>query len=181
MDRRLLFALILSLLVPACGGHRNPVSPAEAAGIASGTRGAEPTTLTRAAIVGAQSGASQGHDGSSASSHTLTGDPAGPARTNTLPLDVTLNRHCARRGDTMEAKAVSPPDTTFAFAAAYSDNDLIPDFTWVRGEANPTGTFTWTWVIRPTIPDGAAQLTVVASKDDKGASWNEPFRIASSC
>ncbi|HVL33031.1 MAG TPA: hypothetical protein VM600_05555, partial [Actinomycetota bacterium] len=64
---------------------------------------------------------------------------------------------------------------------AYSDNSLVPDFSYVPAEGNPSGTFTWTWVIRPDIPPGESLLTVVAAKGNKGASYDRPFRIARSC
>jgi len=98
-----------------------------------------------------------------------------------MPLDVKLNRTCARVGDDMSAAATTLPGAQIAFAAAYSDNTLVPDFTYVPKDENATGSYTWRWVIRPDIPEGDAILTVVVSKNGKGASFNQPFRIAHTC
>lgn len=106
---------------------------------------------------------------------------SGPGEHNTMPLQVTLSRSCVRPGEEMQATAVTLPASKLAFAAAYSDNSIVPDFTYTPAEANPTGTFTWTWVIRPTIPPGDALVSVVAAKDDRGASFEAPFRIARAC
>jgi hypothetical protein len=105
----------------------------------------------------------------------------GPADHNTMPLRVTLSATCATPGQAMQATAETLPGAKLAFAAGYSDNDFPPNFTYVPGEGNPTGTFTWTWEITPTTPRGNAVVMVVAGKDDQGASYKAPFRVANSC
>ena len=105
----------------------------------------------------------------------------GPADFNTMPLKVTLSADCATTGQAMQATAVTLAGSKLAFVAAYSDNDFVPNFTYVPGEGNPTGTFTWTWEITPTTPRGDAMVNVVSSKGKKGASFKAPFRVADSC
>lgn len=105
----------------------------------------------------------------------------GPGSNNTMPLSVRLNTTCAMPGQTMQATATTLEGSKLAFAAAYSDNDFVPNFTYVPGEGNPTGTFTWTWQLSPTTPKGDAVVTVVAAKDDKGASYKAGFRVSDSC
>jgi hypothetical protein len=97
-----------------------------------------------------------------------------------MPLEATINRTCARVGDEMSSTATTVKNAQLAFSAGYTDNSLVPDFTFVPKESNPTGTYTWTWVIRPMRP-GPANLSVVASKDGKGAAYNIPFRVAEKC
>lgn len=109
---------------------------------------------------------------------TFTG---GPADHNTMPLEVTLSRTCARRGDLMQATATTRPGSKLAFVASYSSNEDPPDFTYIPGEGNPTGTFTYSWEITPTRPYGEALMTVVAAHEKDGASYEAPFRVAETC
>jgi hypothetical protein len=82
---------------------------------------------------------------------------------------------------TMEATATTVPSASLSFAVAYSDNNFIPDFTYVPTFQNTSGSFTWRWILRPTTPSGQAVLVVVAAKGKKGASYQIPFRVASQC
>lgn len=97
-----------------------------------------------------------------------------------MSLKATINRTCARVGDEMSSTATTEKGAQIGFSAGYADNTLIPDFFFVPKDSNPTGTATWTWVIRPMRP-GPANLSVVASKDGKGAAYNIPFRVAERC
>lgn len=97
-----------------------------------------------------------------------------------MPLEVTM-ANCMKPGDTAEATAISSKGAKLAFTASYRDNNFVPDFTYIEGSANPTGTFTWRWLLRPDTPPGDALLTAVAAKDGKGASFDHPFRVARTC
>lgn len=99
-----------------------------------------------------------------------------------MPFAVIMSATCARPGDQMRVDVVTLAGAQVGFAAAYSDNNVVPDIFWVRGEANPTGSVTWTWVIKPTTPPGDAWLEVVAAKKpNKGATYEGRFRVAASC
>ena len=98
-----------------------------------------------------------------------------------MPLNVTMSASCVRPGDQMTVVAETVKGAQVGFAAAYSDNDFVPDIFWVRGEANPTGKATWAFVIRPTTPPGDAVLEVVAAHEGKGATYEGYFRVAASC
>jgi hypothetical protein len=186
--RRAAVALALALALGSCAdgsrgdlANRSPTPD----GFAVGTAPGEQSRLQGSAQARARGGVGAGGTAGATAGSSVEPNPfvpsPGPARHNTMPLRVTLNRHCARAGDQMAATAQTLEGAALGFAAAYSNNDIAPDFTYVSGEANPTGTFTWTWVIRPTIPAGSAFLSVVAEKAPKGASWDEPFRIANEC
>lgn len=123
------------------------------------------------------------HPGSSAPSAKAT-TPAskGGAHDRSLPLTVTLNKSCAHPGDTMIAKATTVPHATMAFVASYAKR-TTPDYTWVPEDANASGSFTWTWILRPDVPKGAAQLKVVAglSSQNRGATNTKTFVVALTC
>lgn len=170
-------ALLLSLVSCASRPAPSGSEPSRVSGEATASASASPGDPQAGAAQSQASGAMQRSSAKQAPSPL----PSGPAAENTMALRVTLNRTCARVGDDMEAIAVTEKGSKLAFAAAYSDNTLVPDFTYVPGDANPTGTYTWRWIIRPDISPGDAILTVVASKGQRGATFNQPFRIATSC
>lgn len=180
---RLAFVFLLTgMLTAACAGsgpadsvsvsaldpsHEASARPGDTNAGTSPRPGDEPPAGARngsGAGEGSGSGAGGAHDGR-----------------NTLPLEVTLNRSCARPGDVMQAEAVTVPEALMGFAAAYSDNDYAPDFTYVPAETNVTGTFTWTWTLKPDTPKGDAELTVLAAKGDRNSTVRVPFRVAASC
>lgn len=181
---RLLGALLgLTLAVSACAPARSGVTVSstrvpEPGGSPPATSGAHPGS-------DAPSTPNPGTDGASPHGKATTTEARvapGPGKRNTMPLTVTLNRTCAEHGDEMVSEAVTTAGAQLTFAAGYSSsNDLPPDFEYVPKEANATGSHTWRWVIRPDIRPGDAILSVVASKEGKGASYNIPFRIAASC
>lgn len=151
----------------------------------SGTPNATGSTAGQLATADPAAGAAAASAQAGVRGSTASGSPSplpsGPAAHNTIPLTVSLNRLCARTGDEMRAVVATLAGAQIALAAAYSDNTLVPDFTYVPKDANTTGTYTWAWVIRPDVPEGDALLTVVVSKEGKGASYNQPFRVARTC
>lgn len=176
--RRLPLILVLSLAA-ACG--RGPTTPNRTGEVAAS--GSSPTaTATATDASGAPTtGSSNGTTPAAKGSKKTGGFPSpGPNPRNTLPLTVTINRKCAKPGDEMSSTATTVKGAQLAFSAGYADNSLIPDFTFVPKESNVTGTYTWTWVIRP-MRSGDAMLSVVASKEGKGAAFNIPFKVAQAC
>jgi hypothetical protein len=148
----------------APGGSARPSAPA-----VSSTAGSGPPAATGS------------HSGAPASSAATPASKAG-AQDHSLPLTVTLNKTCAHPGDTMIAKATTVPHATMAFVASYAKR-TTPDYTWVPDDANASGSFTWTWILRPDVPKGAAQLKVVAglASENRGATDTKPFVVALTC
>lgn len=190
-------AVIVALLLVACGGSTTPLGappPSSAPTAAASMHPTDPgspepeetlsTAPRRSADPQPVAAGGDDDDGDGDGESRPFGNPTpGPAAHNTMPLDVRLSRTCARPGDQMQATAKTLPWSKLAFAANYEEDDqgYVPDFQYVEDEMNPTGTYTWTWVIRPSIDPGEALVTVVAAKDDKGASYNAPFRVSRSC
>jgi len=182
--------LVLAVALAACSGDTGTLdggAPMAVSAQDAATGSGPPGDVTG---TGGPTGASASPSGSARPAARASEEPApfggptpGPAAHNTMPLDVTLSATCARPGDTMHATAETPPSSKLAFTAAYEEDDhgYVPDFHYVEDEMNPTGTYTWTWVIKPNIDPGEALVTVVAAKNDKGASFNAPFRVARSC
>jgi len=105
---------------------------------------------------------------------------SGPAANNTMPLAVRLSTLCARPGQEMMAYIETRPEAKLGFAVAYSGK-TPPDFTPGTVPADSDGRFTWTWVVKSAATEGDAIFSVVASKNGKGASYNQWFRISLSC
>lgn len=96
-----------------------------------------------------------------------------------IRLDVELSHACATPGTIMEARIVTVPDARLAYAVRYHDNE--PHGDWGGGRA-PTGELTWTWTVKPTVPEGTAQVHVIAGKPDKtGAHTIAGFEVAAAC
>lgn len=177
----------LMLALSACGAREVPLAAGEGTvpGVASpapsvpSDTAADPDEAARA-IEQARAGANPKERRGTTQDGVDYGK-MGPADFNTMPLTVSLSASCAQPGQTMRATAETLPGSKLAFVAAYSDNDFVPNFTYVPAEGNPTGTFTWAWEITPTTPRGDAMVNVVSSKGKKGASFKAPFRVADSC
>jgi len=177
---------VLALTLAGCGARLEGADGARAAVPATGA-------ISDATDTGGQGGTSPASgptaDGNGTSAARGSGGttadpvvwPSGPGKDNTLPLEVTLSAECVQPGSTLSATAAAVKGARLAFATRYSDNDFVPDIKYVPGEANPTGTFTWTWQITPTHPRGDAGVIVVAAKGDRGASYDAPFLIADRC
>jgi hypothetical protein len=182
MRRLLPLLLAAAVLATGCGSRAR--TTANSANVQPGFNGNAVVPAARGGASSqsaAPSAAPAATGGALASKGKPKALPSGPARTNTMPLAVTMQRSCGVPGDTMSAKAVTVPGASLSFAAAYSDNSLPPDFHYVAFAENTSGSFTWTWVLRPTIPPGDALLVVVAAKGNRGASFNLPFRVARAC
>lgn len=183
MRRASIAVLVLALAGTACGssgGDRAASGPGNAS--ASGASGGGSLDAHTADRLNAKKSATPAITAASARTKgTPDALPSGPASTNTIPLRVRMASTCVEPGGTIEATATTVSNASLSFAAAYSDNSMPPDFTYVATFENPDGSFTWRWVIRPTIPPGDALLVVVAAKQKKGASYNLPFHVAASC
>lgn len=191
MSRFPALLIVLALAVTACGGTTRaggPTGPGQEP-LARAATSAEPNEQEPKAEASQPGSSPVAADRPAPGSNDDEeerpfGDPTpGPAPHNTMPLEVTLSKTCARPGDQMQATAETLPRSKLAFTAHYEEDDdgYVPDFQYVEDEMNPTGTYTWTWVIKPSVDPGEALVTVVAAKDDKGASYNAPFRVSRSC
>ncbi|HEX9774864.1 MAG TPA: hypothetical protein VGB83_04710 [Actinomycetota bacterium] len=181
-------AVLLGLVLACSGcpartpaGSESPAASATATSPDPGSTGPDGTPARPAASSPAETPGGPATPSSPPPEDTVQYGPPGPGPNNTMPLKVTLTPTCAEPGDTMSSTATTLPGAQLAFTASYSDNNRIPDFEYVPGEANPTGTFTWRWEILPTHPRGEGQLSVVAALDDRGASYKVDFRIADRC
>lgn len=183
--RRVVLLVLLASLASACGARSVEVGPHDMMAvrpIGEGTRQqvAEPSPTADAAPVAA--GSKVAGPKTAANGKTPRGLPSGRASHSNIPLTVRLSSECVTPGGTMSATAETVKDAGLGFTAAYPDNTQVPDFTFVPRNANPTGTFTWTWTVKPTIPPGDALLTVVAYTDNEhSATYDKPFRIARAC
>lgn len=108
------------------------------------------------------------------------GPRSGPGERNTMPLTVTLARDCVPPGGEMRAHVQTLPRAKLAFGVVYDDGGP-PDYVPSLVKADDEGRYTWTWVVRPTAPEGDALLSVVATKGDKGGSYDQWFRVSPSC
>ncbi len=181
--RRFPIVVLLCASLAACGSSSSPrPGSSPVAKAAGGSKGdATPSTAAEAGRRASQASAVGAKNGTIATPSPIP-SARGYGSNNNMPLKVTLNKTCARRGDRMEVVAVTLPGAQVGFAAAYSDNNTVPDIFWVRGEANPTGTVTWTFLIKPTTPEGDGWLEIVAAKKpNKGASYSGTFRISNAC
>lgn len=113
-------------------------------------------------------------------SRGISGSPSDPG-TQEFPLELTVAPACATRNQTMRATAVTEPQTRLGFVASYSDDNYVPDFTYVESAANPTGTYTWIWVLKPDTPLGEGLVTVVAAKEGRGGARKARFLVAEKC
>lgn len=113
--------------------------------------------------------------------------PRGQDRSNWAPLSVSLSATCVERGDELLVTATSTKNAGLGFAAGYSkpppgQPKTVPDFMYFDHESNPTGTITWSFVIRPTIPYGPGVVKVVANgADGRGAFVALDIEVAPSC
>lgn len=113
--------------------------------------------------------------------------PQGVDRSDWAPLTVSLSATCLQRGDELTVTATSTPNAGLGFAVGYSkppkgEPKVVPDFAYFDHESNPTGTISWAFVIRPTIPYGAGVVKVIANgADGRGAFKSLDIEIAESC
>lgn len=113
--------------------------------------------------------------------------PAGNKRKDWAPLSVTLNTTCLDRGEELIVTATSDPFAGIGLAVGYSKpaegtQKMIPEYAYFDHESNPTGTITWSFVVRPTIPYGPAILKVVVNgKDGRGSFDSIDFEVSNAC
>lgn len=103
------------------------------------------------------------------------------------PLTARLSTACLGRGDEMVVTATSERNAGIGFAVGFTkppagEKTVVPDYAYFDREANPTGTVHWAFVIRPTIPEGPAVVTVVANASEgRGANLELRFRVDDAC
>lgn len=103
------------------------------------------------------------------------------------PLTVSLNRTCIQRGDELIVTATSTKRAGLGFAVGYSKppegaDRFVPDYAYFDHESNPTGTLSWSFVVRPTTPLGPGVVKVVANgADGRGAFVSLDIEVSASC
>lgn len=113
--------------------------------------------------------------------------PPGVDKSDWAPLTVSLSATCLERGDELTVTATSTPNAGLGFAVGYSkppkgEPKVVPDFAYFDHESNPTGTISWAFVIRPTVPYGDGVVKVIANgADGRGAFQSLDIEIAASC
>ena len=111
--------------------------------------------------------------------------PPGVDKRDWAPLTVSLSATCVEHGDELTVTATSTPNAGLGFAVGYSKGEngrVVPDFAYFDHESNPTGTISWAFVIRPSIPYGPGQVKVVANGEDgRGAFQALTIEVAESC
>ena len=132
-------------------------------------------------------------DRSAASAPTSTSNKErrrlGSAKTASrfAPLAVEVNRTCLDRGDEFVVTVRTEKRASVGLAVGYSDSSedserIIPDYHFYPRDTNPTGTVTWSFVVRPSVPYGPAILKVLVSgSDGRGAHEEVDLMISPSC
>lgn len=167
---------LLALVLSACGSKLTPAQQRAAAASASaqaksGARASAAKNADAPSRVATQSGP------------IAAKKPSNPTvKVNDFPLAMHLNTACATPGSKMQAMVVTVPASQLAFASYYTaDNSYTPDIAMVPSESNVSGSFTWTWILKPTTPLGQAVVKVLAAKNQKAASATGYFRVARTC
>lgn len=103
------------------------------------------------------------------------------------PLTVALSATCVQRGDELIVTAETLPDSGIGFAVGYSEppegaERFVPDYAYFDRASNPTGTISWSFVVRPTTPHGPGVVKVVASTPDgRGAFASLEIEVTETC
>lgn len=170
---RKLAPIVLALALACTTSVKPPVPDGKGASGGSDDAGS-PRGHGDASTPGGAGGLSSGTSTSPGASSPTAGDQK-------LPLELTLSQKCAEPNQTMRATAATEPRSRLGFVASYRDDNYFPDFTYVEAAMNPTGTYTWSWVVKPDTPRGEALVTVVAAKEGRGGARKARFRVADSC
>ena len=108
-----------------------------------------------------------------------------------FPLTVTLGKACVTHGDTQTVTMTTRGWSSVAAAAVYKDNE--PHGALTVGNADPTGTWTWAFVVEDKAPEGPAQVILSvqdrapgsnqdgASTNGEGGTGRFPFTVKDKC
>jgi hypothetical protein len=181
LRRSIIIVGALALAASACGSkvaNLNDQQPGTSSSVVPTSTSSSPAALAPRASASTIAAARQGKTAPVA---IPTGQEQ--LQKNDFAISLSLNATCATPGQTMRAEVATIPGATLALTSYYeSNNGYTPDLQYVPGEADPSGTFTWTWVLKPDTPLGRAKVTALAGKSGRGgASASRYFLVARSC
>jgi hypothetical protein len=123
-----------------------------------------------------------GH-GSSASSSSSPYPQFAPG-TSPAPVVASLSKGCVTRGAFQTLTVQTTPKYFLSFDVQYSDQSEGKSHGsgWGVVQVPPSGKYTYSWVIDPTVPDGKAIVFVAISGPNRVTGFRQPtFTVAPTC
>jgi hypothetical protein len=117
----------------------------------------------------------------------VPGEPAGNAAPSvapgavvtsmgTLPLDVTVDPACTRKGATLAVSIRTVSAAALGLVLSYSDGD--PHGGMHIDDANGAGTYVWRVLVPPNAPPGEGNVLVSSSNGKESAARQVRFAVA---